>query len=508
MHIAGLIARHARYHPDRTAVVFQDQRLGWREFNRRVNRLAHALRGAGVEKGERVATVLPNCIELLDVFWACAKLGAVAVPLSPLLAASGLQSLLQDAAPTVVVACRQTAGAFLEVKPSLRSVRACVLTDALADACCSYARFVSGQPDHDPVVDVAPEDAFNIMYTSGTTGLPKGIVHTHRIRAHYGCLFGNAWRMGPESVVLHAGSIVFNGAFVTLMPAFTLGARYVLARQFDAESVIEQIDAEQVTHIMMVPSQIVAMLNAPNFDPARLRSLQMVLSLGAPLSVAHKDQLEQALPGIFYELYGLTEGFVTILDREDALAKRGSVGVPPPFFEMKILRDDGSEAATGEVGEIVGRGPILMPGYYRRPDLSADALREGWLHTGDLGHVDADGYLYLTDRKKDTINSAGVKVYPRDIEEVAVQHPAVLEAVVFGVPDTKWGETPALAVTVKSGRTLDPEDLREWVNRRVDARYQRVSRVALMDAFPRNAAGKILRRTLREPYWAEREVSI
>ena len=292
------------------------------------------------------------------------------------------------------------------------------------------------------------------------------------------------------------------------MPAFTLGARYVLARQFDAESVIEQIDAEQVTHIMMVPSQIVAMLNAPNFDPARLRSLQMVLSLGAPLSVAHKDQLEQALPGIFYELYGLTEGFVTILDREDALAKRGSVGVPPPFFEMKILRDDGSEAATGEVGEIVGRGPILMPGYYRRPDLSADALREGWLHTGDLGHVDADGYLYLTDRKKDMINSAGVKVYPRDIEEVAVQHPAVLEAVVFGVPDTKWGETPALAVTVKSGRTLDPEDLREWVNRRVDARYQRVSRVALMDAFPRNAAGKILRRTLREPYWAEREVSI
>ena len=292
------------------------------------------------------------------------------------------------------------------------------------------------------------------------------------------------------------------------MPAFTLGARYVLARQFDAESVIEQIDAEQVTHIMMVPSQIVAMLNAPNFDPARLRSLQMVLSLGAPLSVAHKDQLEQALPGILYELYGLTEGFVTILDREDALAKRGSVGVPPPFFEMKILRDDGSEAATGEVGEIVGRGPILMPGYYRRPDLSADALREGWLHTGDLGHVDADGYLYLTDRKKDTINSAGVKVYPRDIEEVAVQHPAVLEAVVLGVPDTKWGETPALAVTVKSGRTLDPEDLREWVNRRVDARYQRVSRVALMDAFPRNAAGKILRRTLREPYWAEREVSI
>lgn len=508
MHIAGLVSRHARYHPERTAVVCNGQRLDWRAFNRRVNRLAHALVSAGVKKGDRVATVLPNCIELLDIYWACAKLGAVAVPLSPLLNAHGLQSLLQDAAPTVVFACRQTAGAFLEVKAQVPSIRACVLTDALADACCSYARFVSDQPDHDPLVAVEPEDVFNIMYTSGTTGLPKGIVHTHRIRAHYGTLFANAWRMGPESVVLHTGAIVFNGAFVTLMPAFTLGARYVLARQFDAKAMIEQIDAEQVTHTMMVPSQIVAMLNAPNFDPARLGSLKMILSLGAPLSVAHKDQLEAALPGVFHELYGLTEGFVTILDRDDALAKRGSVGVPPPFFEMKILREDGSAAAVGEVGEIVGRGPILMPAYYRRPELTGEALRDGWLHTGDLGHVDGDGYLYLTDRKKDMIDSGGVKVYPRDIEEVAVQHPAVLEVVVFGVPDPKWGESPAIAVTLKSGQALEPEELRDWINQRVGARYQRVSRVDLMEAFPRNAAGKVLRRELREPYWAGRQTRI
>jgi len=295
---------------------------------------------------------------------------------------------------------------------------------------------------------------------------------------------------------------------VTLMPAFTLGARYVLAKQFDAESMIELIDSEQVTHTMMVPSQIVAMLNAPNFDPARLRSLKMILSLGAPLSVAHKDQLEAALPDVFHELYGLTEGFVTILDRDDALVKRGSVGVPPPFFRMKILRDDGTEASVGEVGEIVGQGPILMPGYYRRPDLTADALRDGWLHTGDLGRVDADGYLYLIDRKKDMIVSGGVKVYPRDIEEVAVLHPSVLEVVVFGVPDAKWGETPALAATLKNGHQLDPEELRDWINQRVGARYQRVSRIDIVGAFPRNAAGKILRRELRARFWAGREVTI
>ncbi|MBX3678885.1 MAG: AMP-binding protein [Rhodocyclaceae bacterium] len=507
MQISGLVSRHARYYPDRTAVVYRDQRLGWREFNRRINRLAHALVASGVGKGDRVATILPNCIELLDVYWACAKLGAVVVPLSPLLAASGLQSLLQDAAPTVVLACRQTAGAFLEVKSAVRSIRACVLTDALADACCSYARFVSGQPDHDPVAEIEPDDVFNIMYTSGTTGLPKGIVHTHRIRAHYGNLFASAWRMGPESVVLQTGAIVFNGAFVTLMPALSVGARYVLTRQFDAEAMIDLIDAEQVTHTMMVPTQIIAMLNAPNFDPSRLRSLEAIVSLGAPLSVAYKNRLEVALPGIFHELYGLTEGFVTILDRDDALVKRGSVGVPPPFFDMKILRDDGSEATVGEIGEIVGRGPILMPGYYRRPDLTADALRDGWLHTGDLGWVDADGYLFLADRKKDMIDSGGVKVYPRDIEEVAVQHPSVLEVAVFGVPDAKWGETPALAATLKKGRTLDPEELRDWVNQRVGARYQRVSRVDVVEAFPRNAAGKILRRELRARFWAGRELS-
>ena len=253
--------------------------------------------------------------------------------------------------------------------------------------------------------------------------------------------------------------------------------------------------------LLRVPSQIVALLNAPNFDPARLQSLEMLLSLGAPLSVAHKDILEAALPGRFYELYGLTEDFVTILDRDDAQRKRGTVGVPPPFFDMKIVREDGKTAAVGEIGEIVGRGPILMPGYYRRDDLTAEAIRDGWLYTGDLGFVDKDGYLSLVDRKKDMIDSGGVKVYPRDIEEIIVQHPAVLEAVVFGIPDEKWGETPAAVVTLKAGQHIDADALREWTNTRVGARYQRLSTLDFLDQFPRNAAGKILKRELREPYW-------
>jgi long-chain acyl-CoA synthetase len=257
---------------------------------------------------------------------------------------------------------------------------------------------------------------------------------------------------------------------------------------------------------MLVPSQIVAILEAPSFDPARLASLQMVLSLGAPLHNEHKDRLNRALPDRFYELYGLTEGFVTILDRDDARRKEGSVGVPPPFYEMRIVGEDGREVAAGKVGEIVGRGPITMPGYYNRDDLTAQALAGGWLHTGDLGYVDADGYLFLVDRKKDMIDSGGVKVYPKDIEEIAAHHPAVREVAVFGIPHDKWGETPVCAVVLREA--VDADALRDWINARVAAKYQRVDRVVVMQDFPRNAAGKILKREMRDPFWKGRDRAI
>jgi acyl-CoA synthetase (AMP-forming)/AMP-acid ligase II len=311
--------------------------------------------------------------------------------------------------------------------------------------------------------------------------------------------------MTPESVVLHTGAIVFNGAFVTLMPCFYLGARYVLQRQFNAFEAIEIIARERVTHIMLVPAQIIAILNSPNFSPDKLTSLQMILSLGAPLYKEHKDVLNRLLPGRFYELYGLTEGFWTILDRTQSERKCGSVGAPPMFYEMRIVRDDGTDAPPGEVGEIVGRGPSLMTGYFNRPDLTAQAIRDGWLFTGDMGYVDDEGYLFLVDRKKDMIDSGGVKVYPKDIEEVLTRHPAVREVAVFGVPHEKWGETPVAAVILCERNAVSAEELRDWINARVDARYQRVHAVEIMDDFPRNAAGKTLKREMRDRYRVDGE---
>ena len=351
---------------------------------------------------------------------------------------------------------------------------------------------------------IAHGDLLTLMYTSGTTGLPKGIQHTHFIRAMYALTLASTWRMAPESVVLHTGALVFNGAMTTMFPAFMLGATYVMHRQFDAEAFIATVEREHVTHTMLVPSQIIAILSARGFDPARLASLQMLLSLGAPLHREHKDRLTRLLPDRFYELYGLTEGFITVLDRDDALRKPGSVGVPPPFYELRIVGDDGRDLRPGETGEIVGRGPITMPGYYGRPDLTAEALRDGWLCSGDLGYVDDEGFLYLVDRKKDMIDSGGMKVYPKDIEEIAAHHPAVREVAVFGIPHDKWGETPVAAVVLREPGSVAADELKAWINARVAAKYQRLDQVVLFDDFPRNAAGKTLKRELREPFWAGR----
>ncbi|MDP2625477.1 MAG: AMP-binding protein [Candidatus Rokubacteria bacterium] len=250
----------------------------------------------------------------------------------------------------------------------------------------------------------------------------------------------------------------------------------------------------------MVPSQIVAVLNSPGFAQRRLESLEMLLTVGAPLHVEHKQRLNDALPDRFYELYGLTEGFVTVLDKTDAVRKIGSVGVPLVFYEMRILDDSGRDVPPGQVGEICGRGPMMMAGYYKRPDLTAQAIVDGWLHSGDLGYVDEDGYLYLVDRKKDRIISGGVNVYPRDIEEVVVQHPAVRETAVFGVQDPRWGETPVAAVVLRSPAAVSASELVAWINARVGAKFQRVSDVMIVDDFPRNVAGKTLKRVLQEQY--------
>lgn len=513
--IPDILASHAAFHPRREAVVCGAVRRSWGEFGAGIDRVARALQARGVGRGDKVAVLMGNSVEMLEIIFGIVRAEACVVPLSGLLTGAQLATLLDDSESVLAFATADFRARLEPERSRLAGIRADGWIAVFGDApgWTGFDVFLGGgDANTDPLPVCTPADAFNIIYSSGTTGLPKGIVQTHRARTHWA--FSNAIEMGftDRSRALTTTSLYSNGTWLMMLPALFAGGTCVVMPAFDPAGFLEHVARERITHAFMVPSQYLAVLGSPALDRADTSSLQVLLCAGSPLRRETRREVVRRFGNRLYELYGFSEGFASMLKPHHDPSKSDTVGTPVLGFEVRVLDDSGRALPRGEVGEIAAYGAGMMREYHRRPEQTAelvwrDERGRSFIRSGDIGRLDEDGFLVLLDRKKDMVISGGFNVFPADIEQVIAGHPGVLDVTVIGIPHEKWGETPLALVIPRAGARASEADIAAWANERL-ARHQRVVRVEFRDDFPRNALGKVLKRLLRDPYWGDRSPSV
>jgi fatty-acyl-CoA synthase len=503
-------ARRARKTPERIAIVHEDNRitgatgtsetteLTYRDLHRRVLRLAHALRALGIARGDRVAYLGPNHPAFLETLFAAGVLGAVFVPLNTRLTAPESAYNLADSGSTVLVHAAEHTEAAVTAAADAGVRRRVVVGAPDADA-LGYEELLAGAEPEPLDEPVAPDDPCMIMYTSGTTGRPKGAVLSHaNIVWNSVNVLVDTDLSGDEVTLVVAPLFHTAGLNMTCLPTLLKGGRVVLLGAFDPERVLETIERLRVTYLFGVPTMYDAMAARPRWATADLSSLRTLNCGGAPVP-ARTIETYLARGLAFSQGYGMTEASpgVLYLDREQAAAKAGSAGVPHFFTDTRVVLPDGREAAPGEHGEILVNGPHVMAGYWNRPRDTAAALTEdGWLRTGDVARVDADGYAYIVDRVKDMYVSGGENVYPAEVEDALLGHPSVRECAVVGVPDEVWGEVGHAVVVTEPGGRADADEILAHLRGRL-AKYKIPKSLVFADALPRTATGKIVKSALR-----------
>ncbi|MGD9495316.1 MAG: long-chain fatty acid--CoA ligase [Armatimonadota bacterium] len=496
--LSQMLRATAHRRPDAPALRAASTSVTWAQLAGAVETVAGGLHELGMRRGDRLGMILPNCPQFVITYFATVRLGAIAVPVNPLLAPVEVAYIAQDAGMRMMVAAEHTAPlaqAAAAQCPALEQL--VVVGETVPDGAVDFAALMAARPGEMPEPG-AGEDVAALLYTSGTTGRPKGAMLTHRNLIANAAACVEAIDVCADDIFLAVLPLFHSfGATVCMITPVLAGCAAVLVPRFEPLPVLEVIERERVTIFAGVPSMfawLAGLKGAPSFDTS---SLRLCISGGAPLPIEIVEPFEARYQTTLVEGYGPTEASpVVSVNRSLQARKLGSVGPPLPGVEVRICDDEGRDLPPGEVGEVWVRGPNVMKGYWRAPEQTAETMRAGWLLTGDLGRVDEDGYLYIVDRKKDLIIVGGLNVYPREVEDVIRRLPEVRDCAVIGVRSPMHGERVKAFIELHEGQSLDTERVLTHCHEHL-ARYKVPRALEVVDALPRSATGKVLKRELR-----------
>ncbi|OWU85909.1 4-coumarate--CoA ligase [Oceanicola sp. 22II-s10i] len=492
INFGAAIAQHAAGQGDKTALIVDGREVSWRDFGAMVAQVAGKLRAEGVGKGGFVATLGENSLEHVVIYCATLAAGACNVPLPVSATPEALVRMVSD-----------SGAAMLFASPGQMAVAEGLGAPRLMDMSGLFD-WASDATPAEPV-DVSPDDLFDIIYSSGTTGLPKGILHDHRFRSRQLSRITNFGLTGEARMIIST-PVYSNTTLFGMLPSIVLGATLVVMSKFNTVEFLKLSEAHKLTHAILVPVQYMRLMNEPTFGDYDLTSYACKFSTSAPLAAPLIAKVMERWPGNLVEVYGMTEGGIsTALNCGAFPDKWDTVGRAGDGVDMRVIDDQGNELPRGSFGELVGRSPSMMPAYHNLPDKTQEILwtdPEGnhFIRSGDMGRIDEDGFIHLMDRKKDMIISGGFNIYAADLEAVLRAHPDVADTAVIAVPSEAWGETPLGFVILKAGADTTAEAIRDWANAQL-GKTQRLSEVVLRDDLPRSDIGKILKRDLRAPYW-------
>jgi fatty-acyl-CoA synthase len=496
-----MINRWAKASPDKEALfdTIEDRRYSYAQLAWEINKMAHFLQiDIGIAKGDRVACLALNRAEYIILFFGLGRLGAVMVPLNFRLAKNEFIYFLEDAAPKAVFFDQEHQDIINRLKEDIQLPHYVCLDDDDTVGVSLPSRWNQLPVDDLPEVFIEPQDPQLIIYTSGTTGLPKGVLLTHGMLTWNAVNTIQGWDMrSSDRTILHAAMFYTAGWNVFTLPLFNCRGSNILIRSFEPDLILDLMDREKVSVFFGVPTMFQMLIDAPRFASTSFDHIRFMVSGGAPMSRDIFDTFKEQKNIRIWEGYGLTEvGPNNFM----ANGKLGTIGLPMPYVDVRLINPDGKEVAPGEEGEILLRGPNVCAGYLNKPEATAEAIQDGWFHTGDLGRIDDDGHMAIAGRLKDMFISGGVNIYPAEIERVIEAHPVVTGAAVIGVPDERWGEVGKAIVEVKAGKSLTLDDLLDYLKDRI-GKFKMPKYLEVVDELPRTpASGKIQKFVLKSKF--------